>query len=69
VPHLPFEDWGFHHEPLEIFYNERNTNFDTCNGSGEDPSCSDQYALGANVLDHLDYLDFDFTANYILCKL
>jgi hypothetical protein len=69
VPQLPFQRWGFHHEPLEIFYNERNTAFAVCDGSGEDPTCSDQYKLDGDVLDHLDYLNFDFSANYILCKL
>mmetsp|Transcript_5423 Transcript_5423/g.15969 ORF Transcript_5423/g.15969 Transcript_5423/m.15969 type:complete len:287 (-) Transcript_5423:26-886(-) len=69
VPHLPFENWGFHHEPLEVFYNRRNTDFHICDGSGEDSACADQYALDLDVVDHLTYLDFDFTANYLSCKL
>ena len=69
VPQLPFQWMGFHHEPLEIFYNELNTAFKICDGSGEDPKCSDQYYLDVNVADHLTYMGFDFTANYLVCKL
>mgnify|MGYP001084993485 FL=1 len=51
VPHLPFENWGFHHNPIEVFYNQKQNSYQLCNLSGEDPSCSDKYLLDANVFD------------------
>jgi predicted lipase len=72
VPQLPFQSWNFHHEVLEVFYAAevfKAGDYNVCaEGNGEDPSCSDQYALDLNVLDHLTYMGFDFTANYLLCK-
>jgi hypothetical protein len=69
VPHLLLESLGYRHSPWEVFYNEKNTEFQICDGSGEDPSCSDQYLLDVNILDHLNYLKFSFTDNYLHCKL
>ncbi|KAJ1432627.1 Alpha/Beta hydrolase protein [Ochromonadaceae sp. CCMP2298] len=40
-----------------------------CDYSGEDPNCSDQYSLDLFVPDHLNYLGFDFTTNYLSCSL
>lgn len=67
VPHLPMESWGFHHPATEVFYESSSPA--VCNGSGEDPDCSDKYYLDVDVTDHLEYVDFDFTTNYLYCKL
>jgi hypothetical protein len=69
VPQVPLEDMGFYHEPTEIFYNQKNTAYTVCDSSGEDPNCSDQYWADLDVEDHLSYMNFDFTANYLICKL
>jgi predicted lipase len=53
VPHLPFESWGFHQNPVEIFYNQKQTSYKVCNESGEDKLCSDRYLLDLNVLDRM----------------
>jgi len=39
VPHVPPELAGFHHPATEIWY--WNDSYIQCNGSGEDPNCSD----------------------------
>jgi len=70
VPHIPAESFGYHHVPLEIFYpHDANGSYTVCNGSGEDPNCSDKYLVDLDVNDNLDYLDFDFIENYMSCKL
>jgi hypothetical protein len=70
VPHLPPEDFGFWHVVTEVFYpHNPNTTYQICNPSGEDPNCSDKYLVDVNVLDHLDYMGFDITENYLSCKL
>ena len=35
----------------------------------DDPNCSAQYLVDLNLIDHLTYLDFPFTENYIACNL
>lgn len=57
VPHLPLELMGFHHTPTEVWYNEPQTSYTVCDGSGEDPSCSDSQDFDFNVADHLDYMN------------
>eukprot|EP01038_Epipyxis_sp_PR26KG_P005660 gene5660-7816_t len=70
VPHLPPENWNFHHMPYEVFYTKNNyENWKLCSFEGEDKTCSDQYWLDLNVLYHLNYLDFDFTTNYLSCQV
>jgi len=71
VPQLPPQSFGFQHGIQEIFYaNDPNaTNPKTDCSGGEDPKCSDQYLLSLNVLDHLDYMGYDFTSNYLSCKI
>jgi len=69
VPHLPFNDWSFVHQPTEVFYGMLNNDYQLCDSSGEDPDCSDQYLLDYRVDDHLDYLDFPVITNYLGCKL
>lgn len=68
VPHLPTQSMGFHHVPYEAFYKGDNfeaTDGQLCSFEGEDKGCSDQYKVDANVLDHLHYMGFDFTTNYL----
>ena len=43
VPHLPFRFLGYHHAPLEVW--EQHGNYTVCNGSGEDPACSDSVLI------------------------
>jgi len=57
VPHLPPHDFGFSHVPTEIWFTTY-TNFKQCDGSGEDPSCSDS-VIGDSIDDHLTYLGID----------
>jgi len=57
VPHLPFVDMGFQHSPLEIWEYPDGT-FNTCNGSGEDPSCSDSL-LYLTLADHFVYMGYN----------
>ena len=61
VPHVPTVLQGYHHVPTEIFYNEAFTNYTICDGSGEDPKCSDQYDIDLSVADHLHYFNFDIS--------
>lgn len=56
VPHLPLEDFGFHHIATEI-WEKTNTTFVICDGSGEDPTCSDSVDIALSVYDHLHYMD------------
>lgn len=66
VPHLPLQDWGFKHMPYEAFYNKDDyeTGTTVCNYDGEDPECSDQYKVDANVIDHAHYMGWDFGKEY-----
>ena len=57
VPHLPPELLGFHHVATEVWYNEPSTSYQVCNGSGEDPNCSDSLLLPDSISDHLDYIN------------
>ncbi len=57
VPHLPFEWMGFHHSPREVWFNEAQTSYQVCDGTGEDPNCSDSLTIAASISDHLDYLN------------
>jgi hypothetical protein len=72
VPHLPLESMGFHHMPYEAFYNKKDfSDTKVCDFEGEDESCSNQYAVDANVMDHLDYMGLNFGADYLSagCKI
>jgi predicted lipase len=71
VPQLPpqsFTEGNYHHMPYEVFYTSNYNNWKLCSIEGEDPSCSDQYTVALDVLMHLNYLDFDFTTNYLSCE-
>jgi len=69
VPHLPFEKWNFHHVAREVFYDRKQKSYKVCDNSGEDPTCSDKYFIDGNAFDHLNYLGFDFTLNYLGCRI
>lgn len=47
---------GFEHSPFEVFYTEAMTSYVICDASGEDPSCSNQFPLANEVVDHVTYL-------------
>lgn len=49
VPHLPPENWDFHHMPYEVFYVKDYQDWKLCSFEGEDKSCSDQYAADLDV--------------------
>ncbi|ETO06965.1 hypothetical protein RFI_30425 [Reticulomyxa filosa] len=70
VPHVPTEDMGFYHMMEEIFYPKNpNETYIVCSESGEQSNCSDQYLVDLDIYDHLDYMGFDFTTNYLSCKV
>jgi len=58
VPHLPPKLLGFHHIATEVWYEDSDDQYEICNGSGEDPSCSDS-VIGDSIDDHLTYLGYD----------
>ena len=55
---------GFHHIAREIWYNKTDdpTYFKICDGSGEDPDCSDS-VVGDCIEDHLVYLGWSTDCN------
>jgi len=55
VPHLPIKFLDiYHHVSTEVWYPTNYTSYMVCNGSGEDPNCSDSVLI-TNVDDHLTY--------------
>ena len=57
VPHWPKAVWstaGYHHIKTEVWYTTSRS-YKICNGSGEDPYCSDS-VWGKSVDDHMHYL-------------
>ena len=82
VPHLPFKSWSYAHLPNEIYYpddfDDISSGYIICDGSGEDDNCADRYdgletldltAIALDVTDHLEYMGFDFTSNFLSCTL
>lgn len=70
VPRLPLPSWGYVHSPLEVYYDEPMTSYVICDGSGEDPKCSDQYSFISDLVhinDHLTYLTVDYLTSYLKC--
>lgn len=70
VPRLPLPSWGYVHSPLEVFYDEPMTSYFVCDGSGEDPRCSDQYSFTSDLFhlnDHFTYLTVDYLTSYLKC--
>lgn len=55
VPHVPPRDFGYEHFPYEI-WELKNGTYLVCNGSGEDPSCSDSLAPDYYPPDHMTYM-------------
>lgn len=58
VPHAPAEFMGFYHSGDEQFFQGDDTSYVTCDGSGEDDSCSNRCAplFCVSVSDHVHYL-------------
>lgn len=69
VPQVPPQAFGYHHMPYEVFYTFHYENWKVCSYDGEDSACSDQYFANLDVVNHLNYLDFDFTSNWFSCEL
>jgi len=73
VPQLPEQDFGlkggpFVQEVQEVWYNENSKQYKECDPvNGEDRTCSDGQ-LDYKVEDHLTYMNFDVTYNYMTCK-
>jgi len=59
VPHVPPQLLGFHHVATEVWYPNNVYDFQICDGSGEDPNCSDSVVLPLSIDNHLEYLGFD----------
>jgi hypothetical protein len=72
IPHLAPESFGYAHSTQEIYYEQLNSlgKYKNCSvTTGEDYTCSDRNIANLNLLMHLSYLGFDFTTNYLACKL
>eukprot|EP01083_Nonionella_stella_P175213 609506_1 len=72
IPHLPSGWMGTHsrywHVAAEVFYQtDSNGSYVVCDGSGEDKQCSAMFWMDVNVLNHLEYMGYDFTKNYLAC--
>ena len=71
VAQLPPYLFGFTHPPAEVWYQADQKSFKVCAGNtGEDKSCSytDLPWIVPDAVYHLNYL-FDYTMNYLSCKL
>jgi len=59
VPHIPPQDFGYHHVATEIWFPTNYTTYVICNDSGEDPKCADSVSpLQYSPADHLVYLGY-----------
>jgi predicted lipase len=71
VPHLPQEALGYLHIPYEIWYNEDNTQYKTCNDDTyqEDDECSNSCSPlhCTSTSDHLNYLGIPMGSSNGLC--
>eukprot|EP01138_Halocafeteria_seosinensis_P010606 gb/GECG01010831.1/.p1 GENE.gb/GECG01010831.1/~~gb/GECG01010831.1/.p1 ORF type:complete len:320 (+),score=30.57 gb/GECG01010831.1/:1-960(+) len=66
VAQLPWQStFGvpFHHVPTEVWYNANSSSYTVCNGSGEDPNCSDSLDLALSVSDHLHYINIPISGS------
>jgi predicted lipase len=63
VPHLPTKWLNiFQHVPTEVWYQTSGSaNYKVCNGSGEDPRCSDS-VITVSITAHLTYFGIDLRA-------
>ena len=57
VPHVPLKSMGFSHIGNEVWYNEDFSTGKVCDGSGEDPTCSNSLDFETSVYDHLHYFE------------
>jgi len=67
VPHLPPMAFGFYHVGTEIWFPTNTTSFVVCNGSGEDPKCSDSLH-SFQIEDHLNYTGLSSWAGKVCCQ-
>jgi len=51
VPHLPTKAMNFHHVATEVWYVEDFSSYQVCDGTGEDPNCSDSVII-PSISDH-----------------
>ena len=71
VPNLPLQVMHYQHLPQEIYYKEDFDSYIVCDGSGEDPECQNGYQVVEKTLyipNHLQYMGYDFTLNFLSCK-
>jgi len=64
VPHLPFACPSYstsracpYQTETEVFYTEDSSSYTICDGSGEDPECSDQFGIKYSSSDHCSYFE------------
>jgi len=57
VPHIPLLIHGYHHVPTEYWFEDGTSAYIQCDGSGEDPTCSNTCFLLWSIQDHLTYLN------------
>jgi len=67
VPHLPPIVLGFYHINTEIWFPTNTTTFEVCNGSGEDPHCSDSLDYWSTH-DHVTYTGIEANAGSACCQ-
>jgi hypothetical protein len=59
---------GFAHVGREVHYDELNTHFHVCDGSGEDRHGSDGVLVPLELPDHWTYLGTNFLLEFVECK-
>uniref|UniRef100_A0A6B2LDI9 Fungal lipase-type domain-containing protein n=1 Tax=Arcella intermedia TaxID=1963864 RepID=A0A6B2LDI9_9EUKA len=60
VPHVPPRAFGYQHLAVEVWMAGNSGAFTVCDGSGEDPNCSDKIT-SLSVSDHLYYIGHNQT--------
>merc|ERR1711998_654628 len=56
-----------HHVGTEVWYNQDSTKYRICDGSGEDPSCSNSKASFKLNADHFSYFSLEYSAAAAQC--
>lgn len=54
---------------MTVYYDLLQDEYQICDGSGEDPGCADSHVLDLDLADHLTYLQFPFTTNFLGCAM
>lgn len=54
-PHLPEQTQNYAHYPFEVLFDKNMTNYQVCDESGEDPTCSNSYSPSYNKEEHRFY--------------